>query len=164
MDGNYEVMSKHRVFRYVLVYAANGQFLLLLNRKHFPDRIFITKCFMRKTFRHKNTSGHNHVFRISFQHGDAESLEKTSIRIDIIYVGQKFVFLIDISSAKRKDTTGYLNFFRHFLCQSRCYRIENGIVIIGSTLITCRFACVEVGYLTTHESQTFRVRIALFKI
>ena len=160
MNRYHEIMGEHRIFRYIFVDPTYGQCVLFFNRKHFTNRAFISKRLTGKMLRNKNASGHNHILGIAFQHRYAESLKETSIRKDVICIGQQFIFIINIGTSHRKDTTGYFYFFRHLFCQSRCHHIENSIVITDLSIITCGFACTKISHLTTYECQAFRLRIA----
>ena len=160
MNRYHEIMGEHRIFRHIFVDPTYGQCVLFFSRKHFPDRVFIPERLTGKMLRNKNASGHNHILGIAFQHRYAESLKKTSIRKDVICIGQQFIFIINIGTSHRKDTTGYFYFFRHLFCQSRCHHIENSIVVTGLSIITCGFACTKISHLTTYKCQAFRLRIA----
>ena len=162
MNRYHEIMGEHRIFRYIFVDPTYGQCVLFFNRKHFTNRAFISKRLTGKMLRNKNASGHNHILGIALQHRYAEGLKKTSIRKDIICIGQQFIFIIDIGTPYRKDTTGNLHFFRHLFCQSRCQHIENSIVITGLFIITSRFTRTKINSLTTYKCQAFCLRIALF--
>jgi len=79
MDRDYQITIKDSAFRNFLVYSPYCHFDLLIQCKCFPYRVFIAKAFTCKTFGHITRTGYSHIFHITFQHRNAQSLEKASV-------------------------------------------------------------------------------------